>query len=127
MKAGMLTVKTYLDKSPIAGLGVFAAENITRDQMIWTFVIGFDRIMTEEERMALPEPARSYLETYAFWENGKIVFTGDNDRYTNHSEASNTYVAENGNIHARTDIAKGTEIRGNYKDFDEKWQKKLQK
>ena len=123
----MLTVKTYLDKSPIAGLGVFAGENISKDRVIWTFVTGFDRIMTEEDRMALPEPARTYLETYAFWENGKIVFTGDNDRFTNHSDSPNTYVATNGDIHAKNDIPQGTEITGNYKEFDEKWQAKLQK
>ena len=31
----MLLVKTYLDKSPIAGIGLFAAEPIAAGTLVW--------------------------------------------------------------------------------------------
>ena len=34
----MLLVKTYLDRSPIHGLGVYAAERIRKGTKIWRFV-----------------------------------------------------------------------------------------
>ena len=42
----MLLVKTYLDKSRIHGLGVFAAQPICKGAKIWRFVYGFDRFYT---------------------------------------------------------------------------------
>src|SRR6185312_11978 len=42
----MLLVKTYLDKSAIHGLGVFAAERIRKETKIWRFVYGFDQVYT---------------------------------------------------------------------------------
>ena len=44
----MLLVKTYLDKSPIHGIGVFAGETIRKDAKIWRFVYGFDRFYTRK-------------------------------------------------------------------------------
>ena len=42
----MLLVKTYLDKSSIHGVGVFAGETIRKDQKIWRLVYGLDRFYT---------------------------------------------------------------------------------
>ena len=58
VKAPMLLVKTYLDKSPIHGLGVFAAERIPRGAKIWRFVEGFDRCYTPKQFARLPKAAR---------------------------------------------------------------------
>ena len=40
----MLLVKTYLDKSSIHGLGVFASQVIRKGTKVWRFVDGFDRV-----------------------------------------------------------------------------------
>ena len=58
----MLLVKTYLDKSPIHGLGVFAAEPIPKGTKIWRFVEGFDRCYTPKQFAKLPKAARDFLE-----------------------------------------------------------------
>lgn len=121
----MLLVKTYLDSSTIQGLGLFAGEDISAGEMIWTFAPGFDRIYSCEEYDALPEPARIFIEKYGYWSNGKIFFTADFDRHTNHSDNPNTYMAESGDMIAKRDIRRGEEITSNYRDFDEKWEQKL--
>lgn len=41
----MLKVKTYLDKSDIHGIGVFADEDIEENQIIWKFDERFDKVI----------------------------------------------------------------------------------
>ena len=53
----MLLVKTYLDKSKVHGLGVFAGQSIRKGAKIWRFVYGFDRFYT---RKRLAKLMRSY-------------------------------------------------------------------
>ena len=45
----MLLVKTYLDRSPIHGLGVFAAEFIRKGTRVWRFVESFDRVYSDRK------------------------------------------------------------------------------
>ena len=80
----MLLVKTYLDKSPIHGIGVFAAERIKKGTKIWRFVEGFDRCYTPKQFARLPKPARDFLKSYAYRVDGEILFTVDDDHYINH-------------------------------------------
>lgn len=113
----MLLVKTYLDRSPIHGLGVFAGERIAKHQKIWRFVEGYDRCWTPKQFAKLPKAARDYLKDYAYRVDGEILFTVDNDHYINHSERANTFW-KNGYVIARAAIAKGAEITNDYRDFD---------
>ena len=57
----MLLVKTYLDKSSIHGLGVFASQVIRKGTKVWRFVDGFDRVYSPTQFAKLPKPARDYL------------------------------------------------------------------
>jgi len=113
----MLLVKTYLDKSPIHGIGVFAAESIRKDTKIWRFVEGFDRAYTPKEFAKLPKPARDYLKDYGYRVDGEILFTVDHDHYINHSDNPNTYLKAGYTI-ARRNIRKGEEITNDYREFD---------
>ena len=113
----MLLVKTYLDKSPIHGIGVFAAELIRKDTKIWRFVEGFDRAYTPKEFAKLPKPARDYLKDYGYRVDGEILFTFDHDHYINHSDNPNTYLKAGYTI-ARRNIRKGEEITNDYREFD---------
>jgi len=113
----MLLVKTYLDRSPIHGLGVFAGEFIAKGTKIWRFVEGFDRCYTPKQFARLPKPARDFLKNYAYRVDGEILFTVDNDHYINHSDAPNTYL-KGGYAIARRNIRKGTEITNDYREFD---------
>ncbi len=113
----MLLVKTYLDKSAIHGLGVFAAERIPKGTKIWRFVEGFDRCYTPRQFARLPKAARDFLSNYAYRVDGEILFTVDNDHHMNHAEKPNT-VLRGGYVIAATTIAKGAEITNDYREFD---------
>lgn len=113
----MLLVKTYLDKSTIHGLGVFAGELIRKGTKIWRFVEGFDHAYSPKQFAKLPKPAREFLKNYGYRVDGEILFTVDNDRHINHSEDPNTYL-KSGYAIARRNIRKGEEITNDYREFD---------
>jgi SET domain-containing protein len=113
----MLLVKTYLDKSAIHGLGVFAGEPIRKGTKIWRFVEGFDRAYSPKQFAKLPKPARDFLKNYGYRVDGEVLFTVDNDRHINHSENPNTYL-KSGYAIACRNIRKGEEITNDYREFD---------
>ncbi|HET7848530.1 MAG TPA: SET domain-containing protein [Pseudolabrys sp.] len=113
----MLLVKTYLDKSPIHGIGVFAAQFIRKGTKIWRFVYGFDLVYTPREFSRLPKPARDYIRLHGYRVDGEILLTVDHDHHINHSDDPNTYL-HNGYVVARKNIRKGAEITNDYREFD---------
>ena len=113
----MLLVKTYLDKSAIHGLGVFAAERIAKGTKIWRFVAGFDQFYSPKQFSRLPKPARDFIKFHGYRVDGEILLTVDHDRHMNHSDDPNTYL-KSGYAIARRTIRKGEEITNDYREFD---------
>jgi uncharacterized protein len=113
----MLLVKTYLDKSPIHGIGVFAGETIRKDAKIWRFVIGFDRFYSRKKFAKLPKSARDYIRLHGYQWKNEILLSMDYDTFMNHSDKPNTYF-HNGYVLARTTIRKGQEITNDYRAFE---------
>lgn len=113
----MLLVKTYLDKSKIHGIGVFAGEFIRKDTKIWRFVEGFDRFYSPKQYARLPKAARDFIKFHGYRVDGEILLTVDHDRHMNHSDTPNTYL-KGGYAIARVNIRKGTEITNDYREFD---------
>ena len=113
----MLLVKTYLDKSPIHGIGVFAGESIRKDEKIWRFVIGFDRYFSRKKFAKLPKPARDYIRLHGYQWKNEILLSMDYDTFMNHSDNPNTYF-HNGYVLARRNIRKGQEITNDYRAFE---------
>jgi SET domain-containing protein len=113
----MLLVKTYLDKSPIHGIGVFAGEFIRKGTKIWRYVEGFDRAYSPRQYARLPKQAKDFLKSYGYRVDGEILLTGDYDRHINHSDTPNTYL-HNGYTIARCNISRGMEITNDYREFD---------
>ncbi|MBI2713237.1 MAG: SET domain-containing protein [Rhizobiales bacterium] len=113
----MLLVKTYLDKSAIHGLGVFAGQFIRKGTKIWRYVEGFDRAYSLKAFARLPKPARDYIRFHGYRVDGEIILTGDHDCHMNHSDDANTYL-HNGYAIARRAIAKGAEITNDYREFE---------
>lgn len=67
------------------GYGVFATEFIPRGTFLWV-LDAFDRILTDEEREALPPLLRQQVDRYAYQAaDGDFVFCWDFGRYMNHS------------------------------------------
>lgn len=116
----MLKIKTYLAPSTIsgAGLGCFAAENISAGTIIWTLNPLLDRIYTEENLVLLSEHERKFIETYAYRNNGLYYLCVDNGRFINHSDKPNTFDPNNEYAtYAAKDIKIGDEILSDYRTF----------
>jgi len=113
----MLLVKTYLDKSPIHGIGVFADETIRKDAKIWRFVYGFDRFYTRKRLAKLPKQAKDFIKLHGYQWGKEILLSMDHDTFMNHSDNPNTYF-HNVYVLARRTIRKGTEITNDYRAFE---------
>ncbi|HZT25093.1 MAG TPA: SET domain-containing protein [Pseudolabrys sp.] len=113
----MLLVKTYLDKSRIHGIGVFAGQFIRKDQKIWRFVSGFDRFYTRKTLARLPKQAKDYIRLHGYQWKREILLSMDYDTFMNHADNPNTYF-RNGYVLARCNIRKGSEITNDYRAFE---------
>lgn len=128
----MLMIKTKLAPSPIAGIGLFADQDIPAGTITWRFVPGFDQLFTDDELNTLPEPARSEIRTYTYKHEatGQHVYCLDNARFMNHAENPNTRgIHADGEIAgydiATRDIRKGEELTCDYYTFDGTVEEKL--
>src|SRR5476649_385401 len=113
----MLLVKTYVDKSKVHGLGVFAGQSIRKGAKIWRFVYGFDRFYTRKRLAKLPKAARDYINLHGYQWGKEILLSMDYDTFMNHSENPNTDF-HNGYVIARVNIRKGEEITNDYRVFE---------
>jgi hypothetical protein len=113
----MLLVKTYLDKSKVHGLGVFAGQSIRKGAKIWRFVYGFDRFYTRKRLAKLPKQARDYINLHGYQWGKEILLSMDYDTFMNHSENPNTDF-HHGFVIARNNIRKGEEITNDYRAFE---------
>jgi SET domain-containing protein len=116
----VLLFRTSVRQSPIHGLGVFAEEDIPDGAILWRFESILDRVIPEAELEGLPDHLVDFIDVYSeyFPELGVLVLSGDNDRFTNHSDDPNTEVVlPNGpeaHVRARRPIAAGEEITCDY-------------
>lgn len=115
----MNIVRTYVDKSKINGLGLFAAADIPKGALIWR-VDGLDQVLTEEEldKRHLTIEQKQYFFKYSFKANGRYTFCSDDNKYCNHSDTPNTMSDYKTQV-AIKDIKKGEEITCNYNEFVE--------
>ena len=116
----MLLVKTLVRSSPIAGLGLFADEQIRAGQVWWRFDDRIDRTFTQLEFEQLPLQTREWLATYAYLQGGTWILCGDHAMFVNHSEMPNSITVGNESIALR-DITVGEEIVENYREFCDDW------
>ena len=125
----MLLVKTYIDKSKINGIGLFAGEFIPKGTILWKFVPGFDFVLTKKDFNKLPEVAKLWVLHFSYHNKveGGYVICVDDARFFNHSENPNIFDSDNQPSIAKRDIKKGEEITGNYFDFDADAKLKLAK
>jgi len=126
----MLTVKNYIDKSHIHGIGLFAGEFIKKGTKIWEFTPNFDLKFTKQQVELFPTNIKEYMDMYA-WLSKKTnlyCFSSDNGKFFNHSKDNNVqsyYFDDQEEVitFALRDINPGEEIVDDYssfeKDFDE--------
>jgi SET domain-containing protein len=119
----MLLVKTYLDRSRIHGIGLFAAERIPAGTVIWRRSPEIDLLLDSDQLGRLHPAARAQIEKYTYLDRmlGRLVLCGDDARFFNHSEAPNCHDfpdEDGGTTVAARDIEEGEELTSNYAAFD---------
>ncbi len=117
----MILVRTKLDKSSIAGIGLFADEAIKAGTVVWKFQPKLDLLLAKDEVDELSDAAKEQFLNYAYFDEsyGKYVLCGDDSRFFNHSDDPN---CANGDGSEDTTVAvryieKGEELTCNYKTF----------
>ncbi len=112
----MLLVNARVGISNIHGLGLIAQEFIPKGTRIWQFQPGFDLMIGEAELSELSLTAQQQVRHYAFFDpvRRSYVLSGDDDRFTNHSDNSNTLEQGGYDSYAIRDIQPGEEITWNY-------------
>ena len=119
----MLLVKTYLDRSKIHGIGLFAAERIAKGTVIWRRSPEIDLLLEPAQLDRLAPPAREQIEKYTYLDRhlGKLVLCGDDARFFNHSDEPNCLDFPDdtgGTTVAKRDIEAGEELTSDYASFD---------
>jgi SET domain-containing protein len=112
----MLLVRTYLDKSSIHGIGLFATEDIKAGTQIYYLDHNLVKKFPEMYVNTSDKVEKEFFNTYAWKKDNYYYLSLDNDRFMNHSEYPNTYETEYATF-AKVDIMAGEEITCNYKDF----------
>ena len=114
----MLLVKTYLDKSPIHGIGVFAGETIRKDAEDLALRLRLRPLLhAQAVRQAAEGRAKDFIKLHGYQWGNEILLSMDYDTFMNHSDNPNTYF-HNGYVLARSTSAKGTEITNDYRAFE---------
>lgn len=123
----MLFVKTYLDNSPIHGIGLFANEFIPKGTIIWKFMPGFDRLLKEKRVSKLPQCTRNWLARYSYPVTTHFLVCMDDARFFNHSDEPNTIDVGKKITIAKKDIHLGEELTCDYFALDPHAKAKLEK
>ena len=119
----MLKVKTFLDRSLVHGIGLFASEAIVAGQEVWAFhpkidlAIKLDDWQTIGEEVA--EPAFQQIRQLAYKEDNQMYICLDNAQFMNHcSSATNIgNLKITNSMVATRDISPGEELLCNYYEF----------
>jgi len=114
----MLLIDTYLDKSKIQGVGVFANENAKKGERIKEVRPEFEIEFNSDNLPKMPLALANFINTHSYERElgSKILVMGiDNEKYLNHS--TNPSVDDEGI--ALKDIKVGDEITIDYRDFDD--------
>ncbi len=113
----MLLVKTYLDRSTIHGIGVFAAVAIPRGTAVARYVAGIDSCFDRSLVDTLPQDWRAFLAHYGYSLPGApdlIYCSLDHARFINHSNTPN--LDDTGPVTcAACDIDAGEELTTDYR------------
>jgi SET domain-containing protein len=113
----MLTIKTYLARSPIHGMGVFAAEAVSAGRVVWEINYDIDREFSRSDYMSFPDSLRQWMARYLFiTPEQRLFFCGDNARFMNHSFTPNTKDVDDYCV-AAIEIQVGDELTYDYRSM----------
>jgi hypothetical protein len=123
----MLTIKTKLDKSSIAGIGLFADQDILKGEVVWKMNSLSVLKITPNEYNNLSRTEKDFIqEKDYFWadEDGNYMIPIDDSRFINHSCNPNIIDLDDNTCVASKDIKREEELTIDYKTLvpKEQWQ-----
>jgi uncharacterized protein len=120
----MLRVRTYLAPSRIEGIGLFAAQFIPKDTLIWKFYPGLDLLVDLRDLPEDEDLVRECILRYGYkstFEYPIYVVCGDDARFMNHASSDPTAREDGWVTVAARDIAPDDEITCDYSTFDQRY------
>ena len=124
----MILVPTRVAASGIHGNGLFADACVAEGTPFYQFLPGFDQALSPDAWSAMPEPVRGFVRHFTYYDRAshRMILSGDDARFMNHSETPNTGVPEEALsgtgerviTRALRDIAAGEELTCDYRAFD---------
>ena len=128
----MLCVKTMVKDSEIAGVGLFAAQDIKKGDVVWQFTPETCATFTEIQINELTKSYHKqdihiilYFLTYCYYQKNlnSLIYCLDNGRYVNHADKPNLgspLEKPDGWKYsmALRDIKNGEELTENYNTYD---------
>ena len=114
----MLTVKTYLAPSPVHGIGLYAAEAIPAESIVWQYNAHIDVIYPEDTFLSIclnihPNTLQHFLNC-SYKRSGRYFYLTDNARFINHSDKANIAFVDDYTEIALQEIKPEEEILENY-------------
>lgn len=124
----MMLFKTYLSKSPLHGIGIFAGEDIALGSKVWEFTEEIDLCISVDKISTLPLLQQEILFFYGYREvkTKDLILCADNARHFNFTKYPNTGSptdSDDFSSFALRDIAKGEELTFSVLEDDDAEQK----
>lgn len=113
----MLLVETYIDRSPINGIGLFTKSHIMAGEIVWLNGTDSELILTQEQFDQKSEYLKHLYRHYGY-KSKDWHLPLDNSRFMNHSVRPNLSEDMYGNYVAVIDLPPYTELTCNYSMFD---------
>lgn len=120
-----MTVKTYLDRSRIHGIGLFADQCIPKGTAVWIFNglvdLVFDESNWERLKEELSPMSFQTITRYSYKEKGCYTLCLDNAQFMNHSATEDNVMQDrSANVMlAKKDIEQGEELLCDYFSYSD--------
>ena len=123
----MLIIKSYIEKSNIEGLGLFAGQDIKEGDIIWYLDPTVDQIFSDDDfkdlcRAPHPEQAERF-KNWAYKRGDDYILCADNTKFANHSDTPNCKSLGQYDVALR-DIKDGEELTYDYRFIDDELKEK---
>jgi len=123
----MLIVKTKIDKSTIAGIGLFADQDISKDDVIWKMTSISVLKISQKDYNNLSIVEQNFIqEKDYYWldKDNNYMIPIDDSRFINHSVNPNIIDLDDNTCIASQNIKQGEELTIDYKTLvpKENWQ-----
>jgi uncharacterized protein len=115
----MMVVRTYIEKSPVHGIGVFAKEFIAKGAKVWEFHPIFDLKIEREQFEQLSDAAKEEIEIHMYEPDpgGPFYYETTSGKYMNHARDPNVDFTDVGFGFATRDIQPGEELTCDYRQI----------